>query len=64
MGERQPPHQLSLDGYEFHRLDASELSWPVMPPPGLWSWMITLAEIFGNVQDLNRIIAAGSVDER
>lgn len=57
MGGKRTTHDLPFDEYAFHALSVGQVSWPVDPEPGLWAYMITLAENFGPIQDLNHLIA-------
>ena len=63
MGERQKSQQLPLDEWAFHRLSVEDSQWPTpLPQLGLWAYMITLAELFGSIHDINRLLATYIVD--
>lgn len=63
MSDRQPSQRLPRREHIFHSLSPKCPTWPLEEDaPGLWAHMITLVEIFGPIQDLNRLIALGSVD--
>lgn len=63
MGERLPTQQLPLDEHDFHQLARGQLFWPTPTKPGLWAYMIELAELFGPIQDLNRSLAMSDSNE-
>ncbi|KAK5166055.1 uncharacterized protein LTR77_008316 [Saxophila tyrrhenica] len=62
MGERRPSQQLPLDEWAFRALPSEQASWPKTPQPGMWAYMITLAEIFGSIHDLNKLSAMHQVN--
>ena len=64
LGERQASQQLPLDEYQFHNHEAGQELWTASTDPGLWAYMILLAELFGPIQDLNRLIASGNASEQ
>lgn len=64
LGERQTSQRLPLGEYEFQNHDASQKVWTASTDPGLWAYMILLAELFGPIQDLNRLIASGNASEQ
>lgn len=53
---------LPMDDPTFWALKADQTSLPEPPKPGLWAHMITLVDLFGPIQDLNRRTAQGGVD--
>ncbi|KAM0721303.1 hypothetical protein Q7P37_003591 [Cladosporium fusiforme] len=63
LGERGPQQQLPLDEYEFHALPLGQSSWNCETRPGLWAYMIELAELFGPIQDLNRLLANNEAND-
>lgn len=63
LGERSPEQQLPLDEYDFHSLPADQESWVGEKKLGLWAYMIELAELFGPIQDLNRLIATNDASD-
>ena len=64
LGERQTSQRLPLGEYEFHNHEAGQEVWTASTDPGLWAYMILLAELFGPIQDLNRLIASGNASEQ
>jgi hypothetical protein len=61
---RSSAPQLPMDEYEFRKLQPGQRlpdSW--LWKPGLWAHMITLVEIFGQIQDLNKsLVQPGGPD--
>lgn len=62
MGERQPSQQLPFDEWAFHGLPIQQAEWLTVPQPGMWAYMITLAELFGSIHDMNKLLAVHGVD--
>ncbi|KAK5734462.1 hypothetical protein LTR17_008963 [Elasticomyces elasticus] len=64
MSDRPASQGLPRMEFLFHGMQPEQELWPVEPSgAGLWAHMITLVEIFGPIQDLNRLLATGTVDE-
>ncbi|KAF2186375.1 hypothetical protein K469DRAFT_664325 [Zopfia rhizophila CBS 207.26] len=57
------PVNLPMDEYAFHHALEDQGSSTLLWIPGLWAHMVTLVEIFGPVQDLNRCLAQNAVDD-
>lgn len=53
---------LPMDESLFHSLNPDQHTFGVAWSPGLWAHMITLVQLFGPIQDLNRRSAQGDVD--
>lgn len=64
LGERHSSQQLPLDESAFHGMAIGQKTWDSAPSPGLWAYMILLAELFGPIQDLNRLLATGNATEQ
>lgn len=64
LGERQESQQLPLDEYAFHNMAVDQEIWDSTASPGLWAYMILLAELFGPIQDLNRLVATQTASEQ
>lgn len=62
MGERQPSQQLPFDEWALHGLPIQQAEWLTVPQPGMWAYMITLAELFGSIHDMNKLLAVHGVD--
>lgn len=54
---------LPIDEAVFQKLDARQMIQPGRTEPGVWAHMITLVQIFGAIQDLNRRLAHENLDE-
>ncbi|KAK5136539.1 hypothetical protein LTR08_002883 [Meristemomyces frigidus] len=64
MPDRQPSQQLPISEYTFQALAIGQSPWSAEEyEPGLWAYMITLAEVFGPIQDLNRLLALSSAED-
>ncbi|GAB7358784.1 hypothetical protein MBLNU230_g4010t1 [Neophaeotheca triangularis] len=63
MHDRDNTMTLSMDEYDFHNMAIDQ---PILHIPrklGLWAHMVTLVEVFGPIQDLNRELAFQDVDD-
>lgn len=55
--------ELPMDEQLFHSLTRFQQIIPTPWKPGLWAYMITLVELFGPIQDLNRKLVRGGYNE-
>lgn len=62
--DRTEAERLPLDEYSFHSMAPDSNAWPSPGlKPGLWAYMVTLVEIFGPIQDLNRMVAMRATED-
>jgi hypothetical protein len=54
---------LPMDEFIFHSLDQGGTKTYTRHEPGLWAYMISLVEIFGPIQDLNRTVAHQNIED-
>lgn len=54
---------LSMDEYDFHNMAIDQQALDKPRKLGLWAHMVTLVEVFGPIQDLNRLLAFQDVDD-
>ncbi|KAK3676589.1 hypothetical protein LTR78_003363 [Recurvomyces mirabilis] len=63
MANRHMSQQLPREEHVFHTLSSSQQDWPEPRRLGMWAYMITLVEVFGPIQDFNRTLSTGILDQ-
>ncbi|OBT72100.1 hypothetical protein VF21_09172 [Pseudogymnoascus sp. 05NY08] len=63
ISDRDRPTDLPMDETTFHTLAIDQKVLDTPYKPGLWAYMIPLAELFGPIQDLSRQIVQNELDE-